>query len=139
MCPYKRIEFLIGKYICENYRSAVEIGAGANLGAARLIVGSGIPLRCTDIRPISPEPGIEVLKDDIFEPNLDLYRGAEVLYAIRPGIEMVPPMIALAREIDADLLVYHLGFEVFLQGGEIIDCGVILHRYHARQNPGRED
>lgn len=139
MCPYKRIEFLIGKYISENYRSAVEIGAGANLGAARVIAGSGTPIRCTDLRRVSPEPGIDAVKDDIFHLTLDLYRGAEVLYAIRPGVEMVPPMIALAREIDADLLVYHLGFEIFLQGGEIIDCGVVLHRYHARQNPGSED
>ena len=36
---------------------------------------------------------------------------------------------ALARAINCDLLVYHLGFEVYENGGERIDCGVLLHRY----------
>ena len=49
--------------------------------------------------------------DDVFSPEFSLYEGADVIYAIRPAIEMVPPLLALARAINSDLLVYHLGFE----------------------------
>jgi uncharacterized UPF0146 family protein len=131
MGPYKRIERLIGDYIGRNYRSVVEIGVGENVVAARRIRDAGIPIRCTDIRPVPSERGIPVTRDDIFSPDEKLYRGADLLYAIRPGVEMVPPLIALAERVDADLLVYHLGNEIYRSGGELIDCGVILHRYHA--------
>jgi uncharacterized UPF0146 family protein len=130
MGEYKRIERLIGEYISRNYRSAVEVGAGRNLVAARVIRDAGIPVRCTDIRPIPVEGGIPVLEDDIFSPDEELYRGADLIYAIRPGVELVPALIALAERAGADLLVYHLGNEIYGNGGEILDCGVILHRYH---------
>lgn len=130
MGEYKRIERLIGEHIGRNYRCPVEVGAGRNLVAARLIRGAGIPVRCTDIRPIPPEDGIAVARDDVFLPDLGLYQGADLIYAIRPGLEMVPPLIALAERIGADLLIYHLGNEIYGTGGEIVDCGVILHRYH---------
>jgi uncharacterized UPF0146 family protein len=68
--------------------------------------------------------------DDIFHPREDLYRGAEVLYAIRPGVEMVPALIELARQVNADLLVYHPGDELYQDGGVVIECGIPLHRYH---------
>lgn len=132
MGPYKHIERLIGEYIKKKYRSVVEVGVGGNLIAARIIRDAGIPLRCTDIRPLPPSDGIPILVDDVFSPDEGLYRGADLLYAIRPGVEMVPPLIALAERTGADLLVYHLGNEVYGTGGELVDCGVILHRYHSR-------
>ncbi|MGA2935410.1 MAG: UPF0146 family protein [Methanomicrobiales archaeon] len=137
MGPYKRIERLIGEYIGRNYRCAVEIGVGENLVAARIIRDAGVSIRCTDIRPLPSEPGIPIVKDDIFSPTEGLYSGADLLYAIRPGVEMVPPLIALAERTGADLLVYHLGNEIYGTGGELIDCGVILHRYHYREKLGK--
>jgi uncharacterized UPF0146 family protein len=133
MGPYKRIESLIGEYIRRSYRCVVEIGVGENLVAARMIRDAGIPISCTDIRPVPGEDGLPVIRDDIFSPDDALYRGADLLYAIRPGVEMVPPMITVAERMDTDLLVYHLGNEVYGSGGELIDCGVILHRYHSRK------
>ena len=50
---------------------------------------------------------------------------------------MIPPLIALAQQVNCDLLVYHLGFESYGKGGERIDCGVLLHRYHRYQNPSK--
>jgi hypothetical protein len=67
-----------------------------------------------------------------------LYEGADVIYAIRPAIEMVPPLLALAQEINSDLLVYHLGFELYENGGERIDCGVLLHRYFTASEPVKQ-
>lgn len=135
MDEYKHIEKCIGRYIADNYSHAVEIGIGGNTDAARIIADAGNLLCTTDIRkmPVPEELGFFV--DDIFSPDLSRYRQADVIYSIRPGIEMVPSLIALAGMLDCDLIVYHLGFETYENGGERIDCGVILHRYHRCSEP----
>jgi len=138
MGSYKHIESCVGKYISEHYASAVEVGVGNNPGAALLIHEAGIPVSCTDIRERSVPPGIRFTVDDIFDPDRDLYTGAAVIYAIRPAEEMIPPLIALAGTIGCDLLVYHLGFESYGDGGEKIDCGVMLHRYYRASEPVKE-
>ncbi|MDG6257189.1 MAG: UPF0146 family protein [Methanomicrobiaceae archaeon] len=137
MGGYKHIEGVIARYIAARYRCAIEIGVGANTAVARALADAGLEVRCTDIRAIPSAAGIACACDDVFCPALDLYRGADLLYAIRPGVEMIPPMIALARRCGADLLVYHLGNEIYEHGGEIIDCGVVLHRYVRGQNPSK--
>ncbi|MDK2989694.1 MAG: uncharacterized protein PWR16_1223 [Methanoculleus sp.] len=133
MCRYKHIERSIGEYIAARYRRVVEVGVGNNPEAARLVAAAGGLMLCTDIRPGIRHDGLTVVTDDIFEPDLRLYEGADLIYAVRPGVEMVPPLIALARRTDSDLLVYHLGCEIYGDGGEVVDCGAaLLHRYHRR-------
>ncbi|MDD1653475.1 MAG: hypothetical protein LUQ64_02900 [Methanomicrobiales archaeon] len=136
MSPYKRIERRIGEYIAARYHRVVEVGIGNAPEAARVIAAAGGDVTATDVRP-SPADGIRVIRDDIFTPTEDLYRDTDLIYAIRPGEEMVPPLLALAQRVNADLLVYHLGNEIYGNGGEIVDCGVVLHRYHTAQK--RED
>ncbi len=133
MCQYKRIERSIGEYIAGRYGRVVEVGIGNNPDAARIVAAAGALALCTDIRPGIRHDGLTVVTDDIFEPDLRLYAGADLIYAVRPGVEMVPPLIALARRVNSDLLVYHLGCEIYEDGGEVLDCGpVLLHRYHCR-------
>ena len=135
MGDYKHIETSIGKYIASNYTRAIEVGIGRNEDAAKIVSSAGVLLRCTDVKALGISDGLPFFLDDIFSPEDSLYKGAEVIYAIRPAPEMIPPLIELARRINADLIVYHLGFESYENGGEIIDCGVLLHRYHIRQKP----
>ncbi|HJJ30186.1 MAG TPA: UPF0146 family protein [Methanocorpusculum sp.] len=127
------IETTIGRYIAENYRSAVEVGFGGKTVAAEIVRNAGIPILCTDVHAY-PNCGVPSVVDDCVEPNISLYK-AEVIYAIRPGTEMVPALIELAKRVGADLIVYHLGFEIYENGGErIVTNGVMLHRYvHAHQ------
>ena len=139
MDEYKRIETCIGRYIADNYSNAVEIGIGRNPDAARIIAAAGNLLCTTDIRKMPVPEELGFIIDDIFSPDLSYYLQADVIYSIRPGIEMVPSLIALAGRLDCDLIVYHLGFETYKNGGERIDCGVILHRYYCGQNPSRVD
>lgn len=135
MCHHKHIERSIGEYIASRYRRVVEVGIGNNPDAALVIAAAGRRILCTDIRSDLSYAGLTVVTDDIFEPDLRLYAGADLVYAVRPGVEVVPPLISLARQVNADLLVYHLGYEVYEDGGEILDCGpVLLHCYH-RQTP----
>lgn len=122
------IETTIGRYIAENYRSAVEVGFGGKTVAAEIVRNAGIPILCTDVHAY-PNCGVPSVVDDCVEPNISLYK-AEVIYAIRPGTEMVPALIELAKRVGADLIVYHLGFEIYENGGErIVTNGVMLHRY----------
>ncbi len=132
MSPYKHIERCIAGYLGARYRDAVEIGVGANFVTAEAISLQGCRVLCTDRIQQEAPPGIPFVLDDLFHPREELYRGAKVLYAIRPGVEMVPALITLARQVNADLLVYHPGDELYLDGGEVIECGVPLHRYHTR-------
>ena len=135
MDEYKHIETCIGRYIAGNYSHAVEVGMGRNTEAAQILAKAGKLLRSTDIKEIPVPAELAFRTDDIFSPEISRYRGADVIYAIRPAIEMVPPLITLAETINCDCLVYHLGFESWGDGGEKIDCGVILHRYYRRSEP----
>ena len=135
MDGYKHIETCIGRYIAGTYTRAVEVGIGRNADAARIVADGKRLLLTTDVRTMPVPEDLPFVTDDIFEPAISRYAGADVIYAIRPAVEMVPPLIALAETINCDLLVYHLGFETWKSGGERIDCGVILHRYFRRQNP----
>lgn len=137
MGGYKHIEKSIGAYVAGHYQHAVEIGVGQNTDAARVLFDAGVPVRATDVRNLSQPDWLTFFVDDVFDPDIARYNSADVLYAIRPAEEMVPPLIALAQRLDCDLIVYHLGFELFGNGGERIDCGVILHRYYRRQNPSK--
>lgn len=135
MGGYKHIETCIGRYLAGKYSHAVEVGIGRNTDAARILADAGKLLFSTDIRPMPVPDSIPFVVDDIFSPVTGRYRDADVIYSVRPAIEMIPALIALAGAINADLVVYHLGFESWGDGGEKIDCGVILHRYFRRQNP----
>ncbi len=126
---YNQIETAVGTYIRDQYHRAVEVGFGGKTIAAEIIMAAGIPVLCTDVHPY-PDTPVPSVVDDVFTPTLSLYTGADVIYAIRPGTEIIPPLMDLARRINADLIVYHLGFELYENGGERIFVeNILLHRY----------
>lgn len=127
--PYK-IETEIASYIInQSYHSAVEIGFGGKTIAAEILQKAGLSILCTDVHEY-PQTTIPTVVDDCVEPDLTYYSGVELIYAIRPGIEMIPSLIQLAKKVNADLIIYHLGFEIYLDGGKAIETGdIILHQY----------
>lgn len=133
MGNYKHIEERFSRFITEHYCSATEVGVGRNFTVAESLAKAGVAVRTADIFPQEPPEGIPFLRDDVCEPEIDWYRGSELIYAVRPGIEMMPCIIALAREVNADCIVYHLGNEIYERGGRIIDCGVVLRQYYSRR------
>ena len=138
MGSYKHIETCIGEYLAKHYTNTVEVGIGKNTEAARILLDAGARVRSTDVRNISVPGWLCFTVDDVFSPVISLYEGADVIYAIRPAIEMIPPLLSLARTINCDLIVYHLGFESYGNGGEKIDCGVLLHRYFKASEPVKQ-
>ncbi len=132
MGSYKHIEERFSRYIIRKYSFATEIGVGRNFTVAECIARAGVAVRTTDISPQQPPAGIPFFRDDVCTPDLARYRATELIYAVRPGIEMVPCIIALAESVNADCIIYHLGNEIYERGGRIIDCGVVLHQYYTR-------
>jgi uncharacterized UPF0146 family protein len=138
MGSYKHIETCIGEYIAKHYTDAIEVGIGKNTEAAHILLNAGTRVRCTDVKDHEVPEWLCFTTDDVFSPDISLYKGADVIYAIRPAIEMIPPLLELARTINCDLIVYHLGFECYGNGGEKIDCGVLLHRYFKASEPVKQ-
>lgn len=132
MSGYKHIETAVAAFIAARYRSAAEIGAGENLHAASLLLRAGVDIICTDWNLPSGFMNVPYYRDDITAPDVSIYSGRECLYAIRPVEEMIDPMIRLAREINADLFVYHLGFEGYGPQKPVPGCRVPLHQYFSR-------
>lgn len=50
-------------------------------------------------------PWLNVAYDDVFNPRLEIYEGASLIYSIRPPPEMVPAMVKIALIVKSDLLI----------------------------------
>jgi len=55
----------------------------------------------TDILPKDSS----VIKDDITNPDLDLYKDVDIIYSIRPPSELQPHLVKLALKIDSQLII----------------------------------
>ena len=60
-----------------------------------------ITLIKTDIDPKDDT----VIKDDITNPDLDLYKDIDIIYSIRPPSELQPYIVKLAQTVDAQLII----------------------------------
>lgn len=60
-----------------------------------------IDLIKTDITPKDET----VIKDDITNPNMDLYKDMDIIYSIRPPCELQPYIVKLAVEIGSQLII----------------------------------
>ena len=94
-----------GQYIINNYAQAdkiVEVGAG-KFHKVALILQKNLktPIIMTDIKP----SGNDVLQDDICNPDLKIYKGASLIYSIRPPEELHPSLVKVAEMIGSDLII----------------------------------
>lgn len=106
-------------YISSRYSSAVEIGIGHFSDVAFALLKKGMRIFATDVRPFQYS-GLKVIADDIMEPNLLVYSSADLnlIYSLRPPIELVPFMIRLAKTLATDLIIKPLSSEH--PGGKLI-------------------
>jgi len=133
MSGFKHIEEEISKHIIPRYHRVCEIGVGRNFHAAERIHGSGLEIFCTDIISFPDETPVPYIIDSIFSPTHSLYTGIDLIYAIRPHEEMITALISLARLVNCDLIVYHLGFERFFGAEIIADTAVPLFFYYKKR------
>jgi uncharacterized protein len=102
----------LAESIGQNYQGRiVEVGAGRVLDVARLLLARGLEVVLTD-REEWQLGSLRIEKDDIFAPRMELYRGASLLYSIRPPLELQIAMGDVAAQVGADILIRPLQDEV---------------------------
>ena len=94
-------EYILNETKSQQVRIA-EIGVGKFPQIADILQKQeNITLIKTDIHPADAT----VIKDDITNPDLDLYNGVDIIYSIRPPSELQPYLVALAQKIDSQLII----------------------------------
>ena len=102
----------LAEFIASNYSGhVVEIGGGHVLEVAMHLLSLGRNITVTD-KEERIVGRIHIKKDDIFEPRLDIYQGASLLYSIRPPLEMQLAMGVLASRLCVDILIRPLNDEI---------------------------
>lgn len=102
----------LARFIARNYSGrVVEVGVGYFPDVALALMERGIEVTLTD-REERSLGCLHVEKDDVFSPRMELYRGATLLYSIRPPLEIQLAMGQIALSIGVDVLVRPLMDEV---------------------------
>jgi len=99
-------------FISLNYRGRiVEVGTGRFFKVALELKNRGFDVLCTDIREVETPPGIKFVKDDLFNPDIEIYRDSTLVYSLRPPPELFNPLLSLSRRIKADCIIRPLPAE----------------------------
>lgn len=86
----------------DNPVKIAEVGVGKfDMIANELSEHDNITLIKTDILPKDSS----VIKDDITNPNMELYEGTDIIYSIRPPSELQPYIAELALKINSQLII----------------------------------
>ena len=100
----------IADYIINNYKNkVVEVGVGS-LPQVALLLKDKMDIVVTDINE-QKYAGVRFCRDDIFKPDMGIYRNASLIYAIRPPIDLQDAIAGIAREVGADLIIRPFGNE----------------------------
>lgn len=100
------------RFLAERYSGrAVEVGVGRRPDTAETLSQRGFEVVCTDIEPRETPESVEFHVDDVREPDLDVYGGADVVYSVRPPYEIHGALADVAASVDADLVIAPLGSE----------------------------
>ena len=101
-------------YVAENFSHVgkiVEVGVGHRIDVAiRLktrLPNAEVVVTDNDESWVRAHrtPKVRAVVDDVSNPKLALYEGAELIYSLHPPVELVPSLVSLARLVAADLLV----------------------------------
>ncbi len=89
-------------YVVQHYAGSkvVEVGIGRESRVLRHLREAGIEAYATDVQPLEG-----VIRDDITMPKRHVYKGAGLIYSIRPPPELYPHLVAVARRVGADLII----------------------------------
>jgi uncharacterized UPF0146 family protein len=100
----------IAEYILNHYKNkVVEVGVGS-LPHVALLLKDKLDVVVTDVNE-QKYAGARFCRDDIFKPDMEIYRNASLIYAIRPPIDLQDAIAAITKEVGADLLIRPFGNE----------------------------
>ena len=128
------------------FDTAVEVGIGARTAVAAALCDQGVTMTATDVVSRDVPDGVAFVIDDAFDPDLDIYRDAAVIYALNSPPELHRSIRAIARAVDARFLFTTLGgdFPVVPVSTETIPGGTLYRTADAiarrdRTGPGDSD
>lgn len=87
----------------------VEVGVGNRPDVAAGLAARGVSVTATDITNRETPPEVTFVQDDVTDPRIDLYRDADVVYALNCPPELHRPLCELAQRVDADCRFTTLG------------------------------
>lgn len=80
----------------------VEIGVGRFQRISQdLSENENIELIMTDINPANEN----IIKDDVFNPDMSIYNNADILFSIRPPAEIQEAIMKIRDNVDATLII----------------------------------
>ena len=80
----------------------VEIGIGKfHTISENLSKNENIELIMTDIDPANEN----IIKDDVFNPNMDLYENVDIIFSIRPPAELQEAIMKIRDKVNAILII----------------------------------
>lgn len=94
-------EYILGEADGKNVKIA-EIGVGKfDRIANSLNERENITIIKTDISP----KDATVIRDDITNPDINIYKDVDIIYSIRPPSELQPHLVRLAQKINSQLII----------------------------------
>ncbi|RLG00789.1 MAG: hypothetical protein DRN49_02490 [Thaumarchaeota archaeon] len=113
----------VAKLIADLYPDAekiVEIGIGlapwALLNLKKLLPKT--TLLAVDVDEVSVmklrKLGLNVEVDDVLNPRIELYQKSNLIYSIRPPMELIDSILRIAEKVRADVLVFPLSEDSYL-------------------------
>lgn len=117
----------IAEYILKNYSSrVVEVGVGS-LPHVALLLKDKLDVIVTDVNE-QKYTGVRFCRDDIFAPDMEMYKNASLLYSIRPPIDLQDAIAKVAKEVGADLLIRPFGNEKADLGRYYRECELVNYK-----------
>ena len=103
----------------------MEVGIGFQFKVALRLIELGYEVLAVDWNPESVERarklGINAVKEDVFNPNLELYRGAKAVYSVRPTPEIVAPILELGRKLRVPVYILPLAGDTMPRGMRLVN------------------
>ena len=100
----------IAEYIIDHYKNkVVEVGVGG-LPHVALLLKDKLDVLVTDVYE-QKYAGVRFCIDDIFNPDMGIYRNASLIYSIRPPIDIQDAIAKTAKEVGSDLIIRPFGNE----------------------------
>ncbi|WP_135826340.1 UPF0146 family protein [Halorussus ruber] len=91
------------------FDTAVEVGIGNRTDVASALADEGTTVTATDVHRREVPEEVRFERDDVLDPSLEIYRDADLLYALNLPPELHRPLLDVAQSADAAFLFTTLG------------------------------
>ena len=102
------VEFIKNFSEENNCKKIAEVGVGFKFDVAKEL-SRYFDLIAIDINEKAVEKaklfGLNAYKDDLFTPNIKLYKNIDLIYSIRPPRDLQPYILDLSKDVDANLII----------------------------------